>query len=94
MPRTFPYSTTEEFLENEFPRRIIGGIKCYTIKQISKATGVHRRTVVSWMEKGLLKKLGIDSIKDPFSGFNYFTEDQIKSLYKNYITKCLNGEFK
>jgi len=40
MARIFPYSTAQEFLENESPRRTIAGIKCYSIKQVRKAVGV------------------------------------------------------
>ena len=94
MVRIFPYSAAQEFLENESPKRTIAGIKCYSIKQVTKAAGVDRRTLVRWINEGLLEKLGISHIKDPFSIYNYFREEDINNLYKNYIEKCLNGEFK
>lgn len=94
MVRTFPYSTAQEFLEHESPRRIIGGIKCYSIIQVTKIIGVNRRTLMRWINEGLLKRLGISHIKDPFSRFNYFREEDINALYKNYVEKYLNGEFK
>jgi len=94
MVRIFPYLTAEEFLKNESPRRIVGGIKCYSVKQVGEAVGVDRRTIVRWINNDLLKKLDISYIKLPFSGFNYFREEDIRNLYKNYIKKCLNGEFR
>lgn len=93
MVRIFPHSTAQEFLEQESPRRIIAGVKCYGIKQVMKAVGVDRRTLVRWINNDLLEKLGISHVKDPLSRFNYFREEDIKSLYKNYIEKCLNSNF-